>query len=127
MFRSTVTDTVTEPPHDKGALVDLVPVSHLALDLDPPSVGGWDAYFASRNIPIVLDDLGRRCVSRADAKRLFIERREAEARAREVTARQERQLIARDQEWRSQLPVGVPAGAIPPGYDLWRCGVAGEP
>ena len=49
----------------------LVALSVLSLDLDPPSVGGWTHYLAELGIAIVSDDLGRDCIARADAARLF--------------------------------------------------------
>ena len=50
----------------------------LKLDLLAPGEG-WGAYLDSRSIPVVKDDLGRLAISRADARRLFAERREVEA------------------------------------------------
>jgi hypothetical protein len=109
----------TEPPAHQvmDPAESAIPVSVLALDLDPP-VLGWDAFPASRNIPVVLDDVGRRSISRADARQLLTERRENEARAREVAERQEQQAIEADRRWRAQLNPGtpwyeVPAGVLP--------------
>jgi hypothetical protein len=91
---------------------DLIPLSVLQLDLDPPSVGGWAAYLADRGIAIVLDDIGRAAVSRQDAKMLIAERREAEARQPEAAARRDVELEA--QRMRSLRPC-VPACAVPEG------------
>jgi hypothetical protein len=91
-----------------------VPLLQLALDLAAP-VEGWAASLTGRNIEIVEDDLGRDCINRADARHLFAERREAEARKREVVERNERQAIERDRQWLAQLWGGVPADHLPPG------------
>jgi hypothetical protein len=114
MFRTTTAADaapVAEPTHDVVA-ADLVPLSVLELDLAAPSVGGWTAYLAGRGIAVVLDDIGRSAVTRADARRLITERRESAARQHEAA---ERQAIELDQRWRAQLPGGVPASLIPEG------------
>jgi hypothetical protein len=92
-----------------------IPLSHLELDLPAPSASGWPAYLAGLGISIVLDDLGRAAVSRADAKRLFDEHREHEARAREVRERAEQAAIEADRRRRAALRPGIPADLIPPG------------
>jgi hypothetical protein len=51
-----------------------VPLSVLELDLPAPTIG-WAAGLAERGIEVVLDDLGRLAVSRANARRLFEEKR----------------------------------------------------
>jgi hypothetical protein len=89
-----------------------VPLSHLELDLPSP-VEGWPAFLAARGVEIVLDDIGRAAVSRADARRVLEEKRAAEQKARELAARNERQAIERDREFRSQLPRGVPWHRMP--------------
>ena len=104
----------TEPSHDVTVPSDLIPLSQLALDVDPPSVG-WDAYLTGRGIPIVLDHIGRSAVSSADAGQLLIERREDEARRREVAARQEQAAIERDRVFRAALPTGLHWTDIPVG------------
>jgi hypothetical protein len=57
---------------------------------------------------VVLDDVGRRCVSRETARRLFGERAAAEAKAREARERREVELV----EAAAASPVwpGIPAG-----------------
>ena len=67
---------------------------------------------ADRGIPITIDDIGRASVARADARRLFTEQREVEARGREKAAELERQAVEADQLRRAQLGVGVPASAL---------------
>jgi hypothetical protein len=111
MFRST--------PDIEPALVavdpaDLIPLSHLELDLPTP-VEGWHLHLADRNIEIVEDDLGRASISRGDAKRLFAERRRAQFRSREVLARQEREAIEADQLRRASIWKGLPADRLPVG------------
>ena len=91
-----------------------VPLSVLELDLPAPTIG-WAAGLAEKGIGTVLDDLGRLCVARVDARRLFDEHREAEVRRREVMARIERQAEEKDGEFRAQLWPGIPADLMPPG------------
>jgi hypothetical protein len=56
-------------------------------------VEGWTAYLHERNIPVVVDDLGREAIARSDARQLLAEKRENEGRAREMAARQEQQFV----------------------------------
>jgi len=120
MFRNApVAEPVEIEQGDSGRNhdADLVPLSHLELDLPAPPIG-WAAGLAEKAIDIVTDDLGRLAVSRADARRLFEEKREAEQHAAEVAARHERQAIERDQAFRAALPRGpawydIPAGVLP--------------
>src|SRR5688572_21210362 len=100
----TSTKTDIEPTHHDPA--DLIPISVVQLDLEPPAEG-WPAYLAARNIEITLDDIGMMSIARADARKLFTEHRENQVRAREVAARQEQQMIEADQQWRAQLPSGL--------------------
>jgi hypothetical protein len=111
MFR---TAPAAEPPADVVAADDTIPLSHLELDIDAPG-NGWGAYLADKGINVVLDDLGRLSISRGDARTLFTERREAEAHAREVMARNEQAAVQRDQEWRAALPRGAAWYDVPPG------------
>ena len=46
---------VVEVPAD-----DLIPLSHLSLDLPVPPIG-WVAYLNNKGVEIVVDDLGRSC------------------------------------------------------------------
>jgi hypothetical protein len=113
MFRSTA--TATEPAPDGVApAVDLVPVSHISLDLSEPGCG-WVAYLNGRGVEVVTDDIGRPSIARADARQLFDEHRESEARKQAALARQELEAIERDKAWWSQLPVGLPWYEIPDG------------
>jgi hypothetical protein len=108
MFKSSA--PATEPASDVVAspLTESVPLSVLELDLVAPPLG-WLIELDRRGIPIVLDDLGRSAVSRADARQLLDEKRENEARRREIAERQERQAIKQDRQRRAQLWTGAPA------------------
>jgi hypothetical protein len=86
----------------------------LELDLSAPPLG-WNFYLAGRGVEITLDDIGRAAISRADARQLLDEHREAEARNREVMERREQQFIQQDQLRRATLPTGIPAGLVPDG------------
>lgn len=60
-------------------------------------------------------DIGRLSISRGNARRLFDERREAEARKAEMRAESEKRAVEADRQWRSQLPRGVPWYEVPDG------------
>ena len=113
MFRNTLpspladTDVIEHP-------ADLIPLSHLELDLPAPQLG-WPAYLAGRDIVVTIDDIGRLSVSRDVARQLLTEHSEAEARNREVMERREQQFIQQDQLRRASLPSGIPAGMVPDG------------
>jgi hypothetical protein len=62
---------------------------------------------------VVLDDLGRRCVTRDRARGLFAERAEAERRQREAQQRHEDELA--EQAANNRPRGGVPADQIPDG------------
>jgi hypothetical protein len=93
----------------------LVPISILELDLPTAPAVGWPAYLAEKGITVLTDDLGRLCVARGDAKRLFDEHREAVARRREVMARNEQKAIEADRLQRAQIWGGVRADSLPVG------------
>ena len=90
---------------------DMIPLSVLSLDLDVP-IGGWNAPLTAGGIEIHTDDLGRRCILRTDARVLFTERAESEARQREAARRQ---AAEHEEQWRAQPRGGVPADKIPEG------------
>jgi hypothetical protein len=92
----------------------LVPLSVLALDLEPPPIG-WTVYLAERGIAVVADDIGRSCISRSAARELVAERKAAQERAREVAEAREREAEAADRVWRASLPQGVAWYDMPPG------------
>jgi hypothetical protein len=60
MFRTT---PVTEPTRDDVVPADVIPLSHLALDLPEPHSVGWPAHLAERGIAVVEDDIGRPATS----------------------------------------------------------------
>lgn len=92
--------------------VEPVPLSVIALDLPAPPAG-WAFELERRGIPIVLDDIGRRCISRPDAAMLLGEHRENEARMVRHREELERLAIAADEEFRSQLWGGLSADRLP--------------
>ena len=118
MFRSTVPvaqpATDTEPAHDAPNPSNLIPLSHLELDLDAPAAG-WAVYLADRGMSVVLDDVGRPSVTRADVRDLLTELREQRESAARQREEAERQAIERDRQWRAQLHGGIPASMIPEG------------
>ena len=91
-----------------------VPLSVLELDLPAPTTG-WLIELDRRNIEIVLDDLGRTSIARADAKMLLDEQRENERRQREAAEARDRAAVEADKAWRSQLSRGVSWLDMPPG------------
>jgi hypothetical protein len=113
MFRG---DPVTEPAPDVVASPpsEPVPLSVLELDLAAPPFG-WLIELDRRHIPIILDDLGRRAISRDDAKMLLAEAAEAEAEKARRRKLAEAQAVADDQLRRAQIWPGVPADHMPPG------------
>jgi hypothetical protein len=126
MFRNAVPAAEPDTPAVTVPTPELVPLSVLALDLPAPEIGGWGPFLSDRHIEIVVDDVGRLSISRGDARLLFAERREAEARQREVMARIEQQAVEADRRWRASLPVGIPANLIPDGVRAGGCDDAGR-
>jgi hypothetical protein len=122
MFRNL---PAADPPPEPVVVApppELIPLSVLELDLASP-VEGWAAHLAARGISITIDDIGRGSVSRSDARQLFDEKREAEARAREHAAVVERQAIEQDQRFRASLGVGLPAAALQ-GFETYGQAIA---
>ena len=89
-----------------------IPLSHLELDLPAP-VEGWHVYLGVRGVKIIPDDLGRDCVSRGDAARLFGEKREHEVRQAALARLAEQEAIEADERRRAQIWKGVPVDAMP--------------
>jgi PAS domain-containing protein len=98
--------------HDVVDPSELVVLSVLQLDLEPPSTGGWDLYLAARGIPVIVDDIGRRAIFRADARLLITERQKAEQRQREAAERQAAEL---EHQRLASLMGGKPTDQIPEG------------
>jgi len=105
MFR---TAPAIEPAPDVVVPADVIPLSHLELDLATP-VEGWTVFLAARNIEITLDDIGRMAVARIDARRLLTEKREREAEQARRRKLAEAQAVADDQIRRAQIWGGAPA------------------
>jgi len=105
---------------------ELIPLSVLELDL--PAHDGWSLDLTG--VTVLADDVGRRSVSRDDARRLIAEHRASVAREQERLRRHreetERQAIERDQEFRAQLHPGLPASMFAPGEDPIAVQIAAE-
>jgi len=101
---------------------ELIPVSVLALDLPTPTTG-WEADLAGRGIRLRPDDLGRPSITQEAARRLFVEHRESQVRAREVAARNDAQVEA--QRLASVRP-GIPWWEIPEGVTPAEAMTAGD-
>jgi hypothetical protein len=91
---------------------DPVPLSVLGLDLPAPGEG-WSVWLAAKGVSILFDDLGRRAVSREDARALFDAQRLSEIRRQDAAHRQEAAAIAADRAWRATLPQGIPWHEMP--------------
>ena len=102
---------VVEPAPDVVLPADLVPLSHLELDLPAPTLG-WPAYLSSRDIAVVNDDIGRAAIARSDARLLISEHHADETRQAEMRAAAEQRAVHADQKWRASFGQGVevPAG-----------------
>ncbi len=83
-------------------LRELIPISHLALELPSPGVD-WAHYLRGRGIEVTVDYAGRPAVSCAVVKQLIQEKNDAEAKAREVAA-------VRDAEFERQRQANLPKG-----------------
>jgi len=79
-----------------------IPVSHLSLDLNAPTVG-WAISLEGRGIQLVTDDLGRQAISRADFAGLIAEQSDRERRSVEEARRRAEEAQKRP------VVVGVPA------------------
>jgi hypothetical protein len=98
---------------DPGPDHDLVPLSHLKLDL--PDQSDWHAYLAGRNIEIVEDDLTRPAIARGAARMLLAEERQREQLRREKAAEAERQAVEADERRRASIWRGLPSEYLPVG------------
>jgi hypothetical protein len=108
---------VVEVPAD-----DLIPLSHLSLDLPVPPIG-WVAYLNNVGVEILTDDVGRAAIHRHDARRLFDEHRQSEARKSELRAAAEKRAIEEDQAFRASLGHGV---KVPDGMSYAEAARAAE-
>jgi hypothetical protein len=103
-----------EPAPEVIGLADVIPLSHLELDLPTP-VEGWSVFLAARGIEVTLDDIGRMAVARVDARRLLTVKRDREAEQARRRKLAEAKAVADDQIRRSQIWGGIPADHMPPG------------
>jgi hypothetical protein len=101
---------------------DLIPLSHLSLDLDTPPIG-WVAYLNNIGVEIVVDDLGRSAISRVDDRRLFDQHRADEVRKAELRAESEKRAVEADRQLRAQMPAGV---KIPDGMSYAEAAMQAE-
>lgn len=95
----------------------LIPLSHLELDLPAP-VTGWLVELDRRHMTVITDDIGRACITHADARQLFAEHLEAQAHANRVRAEADREAVRRDREFRAQLNPGIRWHDMPGGGHL---------
>jgi hypothetical protein len=114
MFRSPVvadppTDDVADPPEQ------LLPLSHLALDLGGVPPEGWPSFLGRRSIAVVPDFLGRDAIGCDAARRVLDERRADELRKNALRREQERAAVEADELRLAQIYKGVPADAVPVG------------
>jgi hypothetical protein len=104
----------------------LIPISHLELDLPAPTTG-WLIELDRRHITVIDDDLGRKAISRSDARQLFGEHLEDEARRNRHREETERRAIEADQRFRSQIAAGIPFDAVPAGMTAAELMMASDP
>jgi hypothetical protein len=107
MFRNSAAAVAVDGDGELSESADLIPLSHLALDLPEPSEG-WLTFLGRRGIRFVSDRLGRDAISAGDVQRLLAEKREAELRKRQLAAQQEAEAVLKDQQFRASLPKGLP-------------------
>jgi hypothetical protein len=75
---------------------ELIPLSHLVIEgfgasvRSRPSIDTLERRLTGRGMDVVIDDVGRRCVSRSDAATLFAERAEQQAAAERARAERTR-------------------------------------
>jgi hypothetical protein len=101
------------PSQEQAATPDLIPLSHLRLDLDPGEP--WHSFLGRRGIRFVADHIGRDAISHSDARRLLDEHREAELKKQRHLALVEAEAIEADRLWRASLPKGLTVDRIPEG------------
>jgi hypothetical protein len=93
-----------------SVMEECVPLAVLQLELRD----GWSLDLG--DVEVVEDDIGRRAVSRVDARRLLAEYRERAEREAECLRRHreetERAAVEADQRFRAQLHPGIPHGAF---------------
>ena len=105
---------IERPGPDRRVYDDLIPLSHLGLELDT-TPNGWVLHLERRGIAVLTDDIGRRAISRSDAKQLLDEKHAEDVRKAKLRAVQEREAVEADRAWRAQLGQGVSAAALAAG------------
>ena len=105
MFRSTLPSPLADTDVIEHQ-ADLVPLSHLELDLPRPAEG-WADFLGRRAIAFVPDDLGRDCVRRQDARRLLDEQRAEMLQAAKRRKVAEAAAVEADRVRRASLGQGV--------------------
>lgn len=90
---------------------ELIPLSHLALDLEVPAEG-WPMFLGRRAITIRPDSLGRDSIDGGAAKRLFDEQREVVLRQAALRKVAEQAAVEQDQAFRASIGQGVTAAAL---------------
>ena len=113
MFRSTSPDSGQQTPAPNVA-PELIPLSHLALDLPTPDEG-WVLFLGRRAITIRPDRLGRDSIDFGAAQRLFDEHRAHVLRQAGLRKVAEQAAIEQDEAFRASLGRGIPVDAIPAG------------
>ena len=111
MFHNTAAETVTQR-HSVESPADLIPVSHLELDLPRPPEG-WSNFFGVPGIAIRPDHIGRDAISSHDASRLIGEQREAEIRRQKLAKLADEEAVEAGRLRRAQIWQGVPADQLP--------------
>jgi hypothetical protein len=130
MFRhgsvATVEVSEIEQGTYPGTCADPVPLSVLGLDLPVPAEG-WNVWLAGQGISVVFDDIGRRCVSREDARALLEQQRQSEIRRQDQLVRLEEQAVAADELRRARMFRGIRVDEIPVGMSPAEYMMAGDP
>ena len=98
---------IERPGPDRRVYDDLIPLSHLGLELDTPP-NGWVLHLERRGIAVLTDDIGRRAISRSDAKQLLDEKHAEDVRKAAFRALREREAVEADQRRRATRPPKVP-------------------
>jgi hypothetical protein len=120
MFQTAIVEPAVKVPVE-----ELIPLVILALSLDAPPQG-WAAHLADRDIEVLRDDIGREAIARSDARQLFVERAQNEARRKELLARADEAAIEYDRRFRASIGAGIPASAIPAGATYAEAMLAAE-
>jgi hypothetical protein len=120
MFSRVPNVDLPAPVETVDPVVDLIPLAELAAEGfgygSPYIVTPQDAVdVLARQLAdqVIVDDVGRRCVTREVARGMFTERAGGERRRREADARNAAQAAS----FAAQVPAGIPVDQIPAGLD----------